>query len=393
MRPVFAYGFVLVAALLAAGCAELLEPTPQVTGGQNTGTIEQYQAEAYNGPKARIAVLDFEQKAGQSYGALGNGMSDMLATELLNTNRFIVLERQKLGGVLAEQDLARAGRIQQGTGAATGQVEGAELLVTGAVTAFEPDYQGGGVGIGGGNIGGGWHHSRGGIGGIGLSVKQAYVAIDLRVIDTRTSRLVAATTVSGKTSNIGLGIGGVGFGHHSIMGGGLGVFRNTPMEEAVRQCLAQAIAFVVSRTPVNYYHFSDAGQPVTPGTPGTPGTPPVIGAPGVVIGPAQGQPTPPPQPVVVQPTPVQPTPVQPTPVEPTPAQPPQAAQLPPQVFVAFATINVYEKPDANSANLGTAAKGTALKVTGQEGSWYLVALPDGKTGWVLKAFTSPTAPQ
>jgi len=148
---VAAFG-ILLAAIGLMGCDELLNPQPQITGGQNTGTIDQMQAEAYNGPKARIAVLDFENKAGASYGALGNGMSDMLATELLNTNRYIVLERQKLAGVLAEQDLARTGRIQPGTGAATGQVEGAELLVTGAVTGFEPNYQGGGIGIGGGHV-------------------------------------------------------------------------------------------------------------------------------------------------------------------------------------------------------------------------------------------------
>ncbi|HUT32415.1 MAG TPA: CsgG/HfaB family protein [Planctomycetota bacterium] len=405
-KRVLTWGLLLVA-LAATGCDELLNPQPQITGGQNTGTIDQMQAEAYNGPKARIAVLDFDNKAGQSYGALGNGMSDMLATELLNTNRYIVLERQKLAGVLAEQDLARSGRIQPGTGAATGQIEGAELLVTGAVTEFQPDYQGGGIGIGGGHVDRhGWGRSRGTIGGIGLGLKQAYVALDLRVIDTRTSRLVAATTVTGKTSDFSIGIGGGGWGRHSIMGGGLGVFRNTPMEKAVRQCLAAAIAFVVSRTPANYYHFDEQGQPITPGTTGggTMGVTPTVVQPVVV--PATGQP--------VQPTPIQPTPVQPTPVEPTPVQPPPSDPTPPpppppppppqdpppppppstatQVYVAFATVNVYEKPDANSAMVASATKGAALRVEKQEGSWYYVTTPDNKTGWVLKAFTSATAP-
>jgi uncharacterized protein YgiM (DUF1202 family) len=61
--------------------------------------------------------------------------------------------------------------------------------------------------------------------------------------------------------------------------------------------------------------------------------------------------------------------------------------------VAFATVNLYEKPDANSQVLAGAAKGTALKVEKQEGSWYYVTTPDSKSGWVLKAFTTPTAPQ
>jgi len=390
---------ILVAAIGLMGCDELLNPQPQITGGGNTGTMDQIQAEAYNGPKARIAVLDFENKAGASYGALGNGMSDMLATELLNTNRYIVLERQKLAGVLAEQDLARMGRIQPGTGAATGQVEGAELLVTGAITAFEPDYQGGGIGIGGGSIS--RHGRHGDFGGIGLGVKQSYVALDLRVIDTRTSRIVAATTVTGKTSDFGIGVGGGGWGRHSMMGGSLGVFKNTPMEKAVRQCLAAAIAFVVSRTPANYYHFDETGQPITPGTTGggMMGVTPTVVQPTVVqpiTVPAQ-----PAQPTPVQPAPIEPTPVQPTPaqpVEPTPVQPPPPPPPPPPaaavtVYVAFATVNLYEKPDANSQMVASAAKGAALRVDKQEGSWYQVTAPDGKSGWVLKAFTSPTAPE
>lgn len=388
-RRIAVFG-ILLAAVGLMGCDELLNPQPRITGGLNTGTIDQMQAEAYNGPKARIAVLDFENKAGASYGALGNGMSDMLATELLNTNRFIVLERQKLAGVLAEQDLARTGRIQPGTGAATGQIEGAELLVTGAITEFEPNYQGGGIGIGGGHLGGHRWSRHGSVGGIGIGLQQAYVALDLRVIDTRTSRLVAATTVTGKTSDWGIGIGGGRWGRHSIMGGSLGVFKNTPMEKAVRQCLAAAIAFVVSRTPANYYHFDEQGQPITPGTTGggmmgaTPVTPTVV------------QPVPV-QPVPVQPAPVQPAPVQPAPVQPTPVAPVQPTPPPPPavvtVYVAFATVNLYEKPDANSQMVASATKGTALRVEKQEGSWYLVAAPDGKTGWVLKAFTSATAPQ
>lgn len=385
MRGLLGRCLALLAALAQMGCDSIqgmLEPSATVTGGTNTGTIDQIQAEAYNGPKARIAVLDFEQKAGQGYGRLGDGMSDMLATELLNTNRFIVLERQKLAGVLAEQDLARAGRVQPGTGAATGQVEGAELLVTGAITEFEPNYQGGGLGIGGGRIG----HHHGGIGGVGLGLKQAYVALDLRVIDTRTSRIVAATTVTGKASDVGIGIGGVGFGHHSMLGGGLGVFRNTPMEKAVRTCLAQAVAFVISRTPANYYHFSDAGQPMQPGTTTPGGVTPGAGTPGGVT-PTIVTPT------VVTPTVVQPGQPTPPPTQPTPPPTPQPGALSTQVYVAFATVNLYEKPDANSAQVASAAKGVALKVQAEEGTWYFVALPDGKTGWVLKAFTTPNAPQ
>ncbi len=95
----------------------------------------------------------------------------------------------------------------------------------------------------------------------------------------------------------------------------------------------------------------------------------------------------------MQPAPVQPVPVEPAPVQPPPAQPETPPAAPAQVYVAFPTVNMYEKPDANSQMVASAAKGTALRVEKQEGIWYLVTAPDGKTGWVLKAFTAATAPQ
>jgi len=176
--------FLVVLAIALAGCESLLEPQATVTGGLNSPTIAQAQAVPYNGPRARIAVVSFDQKAAKGYGRVGDGLADMLATELVNTNRFIVLERQELGAVMAEQDLARSGRVSAATGAPTGQIEGAELLVTGAVTAFEPNYQGGSVG--------GILLSRRHPGGLGAGLKQAYVAIDMRIIDARTSRIVGS---------------------------------------------------------------------------------------------------------------------------------------------------------------------------------------------------------
>mgnify|MGYP005837258569 CR=1 FL=1 len=388
----------VVAAVLAAGCDSLMQPVAYPTGGQNQPTIDQAQAQPYNGPMARIAVLDFDQKTAKGYAQIGTGMADMLSTELLNTNRFIVLERQKLGGVLAEQDLARSGRIQPGTEAATGQIEGAELLVTGAVTEFEPDYQGGGAGIGGGRFG---HHS-GGIAGIGAGLKQAYIAIDLRVVDARTSRIVFAQRVEGRASDIGGGIGGIGFGHHSVLGIGLGAFRNTPMEKAVRTCLAQAVNVLISRTPAQYYRFNQQGQAITPGSTGgsawgasgQPVTPTVVEP--TLVQPGTGQPGTG-QPVVVQPPvepPAQPTPPPQSPPPPQPSQPtpPQPGALPQQVYVAFGSVNVFEKPDGTSQKVTSVAKGAALRVQAEEGTWYFVTAPDNKTGWVLKAFTSPTPP-
>ncbi len=183
LRGVVAVGAV-VAVLLGWSSdvwAQLFGPKATVTAPEGKG-IEEAQQEADNGPKARLAVARFTDKTGKGWwtGAIGDGMADMLATALFHTNRYIVLERQTLGDVLKEPDLAAAGRIKRGTEAPTGEIEGAELLITGAVTEFEGAQSGIGGGIGGiGGIGGRI------LGGIAGGLKKAHMAIDVRVIDTK----------------------------------------------------------------------------------------------------------------------------------------------------------------------------------------------------------------
>jgi curli biogenesis system outer membrane secretion channel CsgG len=247
----FRPSWVLTALLFTslASCAAP-QPTARVTSSGGPG-MGQAQAIPYDGPRARIAVISFENKAArgrQAYYAydekIGYGMADMLTTELFHTNRFIVLERAQLGDVLTEQDLAASGRIKPGTEATMGQIEGAELLVTGAITEFEPNAGGAGVGV----IFGGLPIGLGGGG------KRAHIAIDMRVIDAKTSRILAATTVEGSATDIG-GMGGfVVGGGMTELGVGLGGFAKTPMEKAVRIVLREAVNYIASQTPAQYFH-------------------------------------------------------------------------------------------------------------------------------------------
>lgn len=217
-------------------------PTAKVTSGGGP-SIQQAQLESYSGPKARIAVTRFTDKSGKGYwtGEIGNGMADMLTTALFNTNRYIVLERQILQDVLGEQDLAAAGRVQAGTEAPIGKIEGAEILVVGAVTEFEPRAAGAGGGLGG-ILGGRF-------GAIAGAFKKAHIAIDLRLVDAKTSRILAAISVEGSASDVGGMFGILG----GTVGGGLGGYKNTPTEKAIRVCLQEAVNWIVSQTPAQYY--------------------------------------------------------------------------------------------------------------------------------------------
>jgi curli biogenesis system outer membrane secretion channel CsgG len=240
--------------------AQIFGPKATVTNPEGK-SIEEAQQEAYDGPKARVAVNRFTDKTGKGWwtGAIGDGMADMLATALFHSNRYIVLERQTLGDVLKEQDLATAGRIKKGTEAPIGEIEGAELLITGAVTEFEGNQSGVGGGIGG--IGGTAGRILGGIAG---GIKNAHMAIDVRVVDTKTSRIVAATSVEGKATDFALGGALAGAGGGGALGGALGGWSKTPTEKALRICIQEAVKFIASKTPQTYYRHKPGGGAVTP---------------------------------------------------------------------------------------------------------------------------------
>ena len=259
-----------VAAMIWGGVgaaeAQLFGPKATVTtpGGKS---IDEAQQEAYDGPKARIAVSQFKDKTGKGWwtGAIGDGMADMLSTALFHSNRYIVLERQQVSDVLREQDLGAAGRIKKGSEAPIGEIEGAELLITGAVTEFEGAASGVGGGLGG--VGGTAGRILGGIAG---GMKKAHMAIDVRVIDTKTSRIVAATSVEGEATDFALGGALAGAGGGGALGGALGGWSKTPTEKALRVCIAEAVKFIASKTPATYYHYGAGGQPVAAAAPRAP---------------------------------------------------------------------------------------------------------------------------
>lgn len=184
-------------------------------------TIDEVRAAPVDGPRHRVAVSAFEFRAGQGSRQIGDGMTDMLTDSLVNTGRFIVLERERLSEVMAEQDLADTGRFAKETVATKGELEGAELLVRGSITMFDPNCSGGSALV--------------------VSGSSACIAINLRIIDARTGRVVSATTVEGKAGRTRVGL---------VLGGelpiGLGAYKKTPMESAIRDCIHAAVEHVVA---------------------------------------------------------------------------------------------------------------------------------------------------
>jgi len=248
MKKLFWFIGSIVLIISLSGCAtleQLTRPTAQV---DNTAGAQALPP--YSGPKARIAVADFEVKAAKATGEIGSGLREMLVTALVNSNRFSVVERQALSAVMQEQELSSSGAAQTGTGPKRGNIKTADLVITAAVTEFEPQASGGRAGVGGG--GGVGSGVLGGL--LGAALNKAHMALDIRIIDTSTSEVLTATRVQGQASDISGGFM-AGFLGSWGLGGGLSAYANTPMEKAIRICIIEAVRYISQTISANYYKY------------------------------------------------------------------------------------------------------------------------------------------
>jgi curli biogenesis system outer membrane secretion channel CsgG len=214
--PLVTLSSLLTIAVLAAGCST------SVASRSSGPPIAQAQEEPAQGPKRRIAVMPFDVKISRG-ASVGSGMSDMLADALVNSNRFIVLERQHVKDVITEQDFGRSGRVKRETAPQIGEIEGAQILIRGAVTTFEPECSGATLAV--------------------VGIKQACVAINMRIIDAKTGRVLNATTVDGSAMTAGVGL--TANLPMTPLPLGLGGWSKTPMERAIRNCIDSAVQHIV----------------------------------------------------------------------------------------------------------------------------------------------------
>lgn len=172
-----------------------------------------------------MAVFDFTNNTSAAWwnAGVGNDLADMLTNELAAMEKFKMVERKQIGAVLDEQDLALDGRVAKASAAKAGKLTGAQYLVTGQVSAYEEDVKGTGGGIR--------------IRGIGLggSKGEAYVAIDLRVVNTTTGEIKHTRTVEARSSSKSIGVSL----NKGSFGGNFGKMEKTPAGKAIRACLIE----------------------------------------------------------------------------------------------------------------------------------------------------------
>lgn len=360
---------------LLFGCGTVEQATQPTAKATPTGgpTIEQAQKEDYMGPKARVAVTKFLDKSakGNITGEIGDGMAEMLANALFATNRYIVLERQSLDDVLREQDLGASGRVKKETAVRMGQIEGADLLVEGTITEFEPGTSGAGGGVGGLLPG-----TAGIVGGVLGGIKTSHVAMIVKVIDAKTSRRLASEQIEGKATDIMGGISGAGGNLAGVFGG----FSKTPMEKAIRIAIEESVKVIVSKTPANYYHITARPAKATPAP--TAKSPERVVAPAPTPAPSSSPAPPPASPSASAPAAAQ-----------TASLPPQAPAVAPALpsRIVQVKVNIENLRDGPGGKvIGKIKKGTSLAVLEEKGNWLHVRQEDGSEAWIWKASTSET---
>lgn len=180
--------------------------------------------------KPSIGVAEFKNTSGAGWwrGGMGWELSGMVASELASGGNFQVVERSKLEHVLQEQDLAASGRVAKGTSAKLGKLTGAQYLVLGTVTAYEESVKGGGGGFSLGPVR------------LGGKKEDAYVSVDLRVVDTTTGNIVHARAIEGTAGGGGIRVG-LSTG---IFSGDFGGFEKTPAGKAVRACIVEIVEYL-----------------------------------------------------------------------------------------------------------------------------------------------------
>lgn len=184
--------------------------------------------------KIRIAVSNFENNSTWSWWGdnLGRAAADELATQLVQTGKYTVIERAQLDAILQEQNLGASGAVTSATAAKVGKLLGVQLLLTGSITAFSIK------------------RTSIGMRGIGGSYSNAESKIDARLVNTDTGEVMIVAVGQG----------------NKRMGGGY--FKGMSAEQTFDQGAAQeALRPAVEQVVVKLAEQTASLQSMTPAAP------------------------------------------------------------------------------------------------------------------------------
>jgi curli biogenesis system outer membrane secretion channel CsgG len=149
---------------------------------------------SYAQAKIKIALWEFDNNAAHTYwywDKLGPAARNLIDTAFsenkLLSNKFSVVERDKLNMVLKEQGLAQTGAVDPASAAKVGKILGVKYIILGGIDKFNVD------------------NTRAGLGrlGVGGNLLQSNATISLRVIDSTTAERVISISGDGQVKKGG----------------------------------------------------------------------------------------------------------------------------------------------------------------------------------------------
>jgi curli biogenesis system outer membrane secretion channel CsgG len=184
--------------------------------------------------KIRVAVMNFENNTTWAWWGdnLGAAAADELATQLVQTGKYTVIERRELASILQEQNLGASGAVTGATAAKVGKLLGVQLILTGSITSF------------------GIKRTSIGLRGIGGTYANAESKVDARLVNTETGEVMVVATGQG----------------NKRMGGGY--FRGVNAEQTFDQGVAQeALRPAVEQVVLKLTEQAGSLQSMTPAAP------------------------------------------------------------------------------------------------------------------------------
>ncbi|KKN15194.1 hypothetical protein LCGC14_0988480 [marine sediment metagenome] len=144
--------------------------------------------------KIRIAVMPLDMRQIKHWWTwdldVGEGIGEIIITELVNTGAFTVIERAQLQKILDEQQLGKEGILDPTTAARVGKVLGVQLILLGTVTEFSLDAQKVSVPI---------------LGKVDITI--ARCVINAKMVNVETAEIMAAMKREGQFDRKGFALG------------------------------------------------------------------------------------------------------------------------------------------------------------------------------------------
>lgn len=161
---------------------------------------------------------------------IGDGIKDMMTTAMVESGCFNVGERESIDELNEELKLI---------GKSVKVEDAAEFLITGSVTQIDVEKDTTNIGWGLIPV----------IGSIGTTKEKATVAMDLRLVNVNTAKIMDSKKITSSTENRNWGVGGLGGSSAAGIGfaGGFSSLKGTNLEAVTRDAVFQATNYMVAQ--------------------------------------------------------------------------------------------------------------------------------------------------